>query len=97
MVWLFFWFLSFLAEALSGVHIQESPSVTCQSNNTECNPFNDNSIGNFGGIETLQVEKGTLIQQLSKLQYLAKTQLHIDRRHVSIVNYTWTPQPKKLH
>ena len=73
MVWLFFWVLSFSAEALSGVHIQESPSVTCQSNNTECNPFNDNSIGNFGGIETLQVEKGSLIHyQLSILQNLAK-------------------------
>ena len=48
------YFSLFLPAAISAVPIQESP-VTCQSNYTECNPFGDDLIGNFAGIETIQV------------------------------------------
>ena len=50
---LLLWVLLF-PSTIFAVSVQESP-VTCQSNDIECNPFGDDSIGNFGGIETLQV------------------------------------------
>ena len=55
MEWLLKWVLFFPATCVSAVLIQDSP-VTCQSYNTECNPYGDNSIGNFAGIEPLQVD-----------------------------------------
>ena len=50
---LLLWVLLF-PSTIFAVSVQESP-VTCQSNDIECNPFGDDLIGNFGGIETLQV------------------------------------------